>query len=294
VYLSQTNHIHSGHLDPNIWTTDGPDSNIYGLEPNYGCCTANFPQGWPKFTSGLFLRSTADDGLVLASYAPCSVNTKLLDGTVVTISVQTEYPFSEDISILVTSSRNFPLYLRIPEWVKDDSTSWVQVGNAQRDSVIPGKFKVISVGGSTPTQISVHLSMPIRIEQGVNSAAILKRGPLLFALKIGSKWTELRHYHSNSSDWQIDPTTSWNFALNLTSDIPVDRHGITPVPFSPWGCPLTATAQGRLLPSWGIVKNSAAPPPVSPVTSDSPLQSIPLLPFGCTDLRISQFPVLKN
>jgi uncharacterized protein len=38
-----------------IYTNNGPDSNLYGLEPNFGCCTANMHQGWPKFTAHLWM-----------------------------------------------------------------------------------------------------------------------------------------------------------------------------------------------------------------------------------------------
>jgi len=35
------------------WATNGPESNIFGLEPNFGCCTANMHQGWPKLAASL-------------------------------------------------------------------------------------------------------------------------------------------------------------------------------------------------------------------------------------------------
>ncbi|MGA8727796.1 MAG: beta-L-arabinofuranosidase domain-containing protein [Terracidiphilus sp.] len=65
-YNQEPNQVEcSLHQKP--WTTDGPESNLYGLEPNFGCCTANFNQGWPKFTNSLFMRSggqESEEGLV--------------------------------------------------------------------------------------------------------------------------------------------------------------------------------------------------------------------------------------
>jgi uncharacterized protein len=48
------------------WSTNGPDSNLFGLEPNFGCCTANLHQGWPKLVSNLWM-ATPDDGLVMVA-----------------------------------------------------------------------------------------------------------------------------------------------------------------------------------------------------------------------------------
>jgi hypothetical protein len=52
-----------------LFTTNGPQSNLYGLEPNYGCCTSNMHQGWPKLVAHLWMK-TPGEGLVAAAYAP--------------------------------------------------------------------------------------------------------------------------------------------------------------------------------------------------------------------------------
>lgn len=46
-YDQQSNQIQVGLLTK-PWTTNGPESNLYGLAPHLGCCTAVYHQGWPK------------------------------------------------------------------------------------------------------------------------------------------------------------------------------------------------------------------------------------------------------
>ena len=71
-YDQQVNQVQCTINPDHGWTTNGPESNLYGLEPNFGCCTANMHQGWPKFVAHLWMR-TPDEGLVAAAYAPCRV-----------------------------------------------------------------------------------------------------------------------------------------------------------------------------------------------------------------------------
>ena len=46
-YLQAVNEINAIKADPHTWQHDGDMAETYGLEPNYGCCTANFNQGAP-------------------------------------------------------------------------------------------------------------------------------------------------------------------------------------------------------------------------------------------------------
>jgi len=71
---------------------------------------------------------------------------------------------------------------------------------------------------------------------------------------------------------------------------------IPSVPFSTTGTlPTTITAQARNLNYGGAkVWDNVATPPHSPIASSAPLETITLVPFGATNVRVSVFPQLEN
>jgi hypothetical protein len=54
-----------------------------------------------------------------------------------------------------------------------------------------------------------------------------------------------------------------------------------------------ASNPGRRLPGWQDSGGDAVPMPTSPVDSDQPVEQLTLIPYGCTNLRITEFPTLK-
>jgi uncharacterized protein len=278
------------------WSTNGDDSNLFGLEPNFGCCTANLHQGWPKFVSSLWMAAPGG-GLVAAAYAPSEV-TREINGNPVTIREETDYPFRGDVrlTIAIEHETEFPLVLRIPQWA---GVATVQV-NGQ--SALPSDAADSETGFFTLRRpwkngdvVTVSLPMQPRSVRSFHNSVVFERGPLVFSLPLEAKWDALKHYAMQSADWQLTPSIPWNYAVALTRCGPnVVEQPVSATPFDVQHPPVVLQVEARRLPEWKETGNSAGTLPSSPVSSSEPLQTLRLVPYGAAKLRITAFPYLNE
>ncbi len=280
------------------WTTDGPESNIYGLAPHFGCCTANFHQGWPKFNASLWMASH-DGGLTAAAYAPCEVNT-MVRGTAVQLAVDTDYPFREQIHITIQRADGieFPLRLRIPGWAQTGATLRI---NGEAQIVAPAAtFAVLHRAWKSGDTIDLTLPIAPRVLSGYNGSLSVRAGALVFSLPIDADWLKLRD-RGPASDWQAFPASSWNYAIAATSakrpiegELTLKQAAVGSPPFTRRAPGLTVEGRARKVPGWRAIDGVADPMPESPVASSEPLETVTLIPYAAAKLRITAFPQLKS
>ena len=281
------------------WGTDGPESNLYGLEPNFGCCTANFHQGWPKFTASLVMRtgaSSQDEGLAAAAYAPCEVRT-IIRGRQVHLIEETNYPFQGKVKFTINpeSAVRFPLQIRIPAWAAGTT---IDVNGQPASSPAAGSFATVDRTWKSGDRVEISFPFQPRVSRGFNDSIAIERGPLVFSYGIGESWVKLRD-RGMTADWQVFPTDQWNYALSIDPDaavetIAVDEKEVVASPFARRSTPVRLSVKARKLDQWRPEDGAANPPPQSPVTTDHPEETIVLIPYAAAKLRITAFPLANK
>jgi uncharacterized protein len=277
---------------PREWSTNGQDANLYGLTPEFGCCTANMHQGWPKLASSLWM-GTIDGGLAAVAYAPNEVEAIVGENVKVHIAEETEYPFRETVQLTVNPANpvKFPLKLRIPAWAQGAT---VAMGGAPVNGVQSGTYLVISREWRKGDRVQIRFPMPPRISRWENNSIAIERGPLVFSLRMGESWTKLES-DALAPDWEVRPTTPWNYGLVVDAAHPamsvkVVEAPIGEYPFSESAAPVELIMRARRVPEWQMVDGSAGPLPESPVKGTLPEEQVTLVPYGAAKLRITAFP----
>ncbi len=307
-YFSQANQVVCSVGDSGFFNAYAGKSQVYGLLSGYPCCTCNLHQGWPKFAQHLWLAS-ADGGLAALAYAPSRVTTTIGGGQTVSLREETLYPFDETVRFTIESPAEFPLHLRIPGWC---AAATLKVNGELQPPAKAGSIAIVQRRWKRGDVVELSLPMTIRKSEWDQRSVAIERGPLLFALRVEETWSVVPPAAPATAPAEAGdrtlrecrPATPWNYALlesklqNLAQGFAVVRSAAAGKTY-PWnlaGAPVELRTAAVRLPEWTTPKNHAGCPPPSPVAmpANAAAETIRLIPYGCTTLRISGFPWINE
>ena len=291
-YVQQVNQIEVSRKKRG-WYDAYNEANLFGLAPNFGCCAANMHQGWPKL-AGVLAMAT-QDGIALPVYAPCSAVLDLR-GTTVHLSEETDYPFDGEIHIKIEKIENeansleFTLRLRLPSWAEDYSLSY---NGMQTETETVNGYLVLKKAFSAGDQITLSLPLKLRLVPEASGGATVHYGALLLALPIAAE-TRVVRGKPPFADYEFLPRGEWRFGIGEYSlaNAVITHAEPGELPFDTEHPPLTVSLPLAPAPHWKRAQNSAGPVPKPFSAAAGDFIPLKLIPYGCTQLRVTQFPIV--
>ncbi|KAI1390096.1 uncharacterized protein F4822DRAFT_224318 [Hypoxylon trugodes] len=303
-YVQQENQPWSRNLSvsPGMWVNVGSHGNVFGLEPNYPCCTVNHPQAYPKFLANSFTL-TEDGGIAHVHLIPGSVATSLGNNKV-TIQADTNYPFGMNIRYTITSFSDFSFYVRIPGWADKSSTITLPGGKTTQISPSDQGLQKVDVGRGI-NFVSVNFNTEPRVVTRANNTAAIYYGPLLYSLYIEADVSDTppvafsgdtipsASTTSHTHDHVIEPASTWNIAID-TSQIKVAQADVSTLSNPIWdlGAPPNELRVAAVEIDWPLEYDTAADPPLEPKIIGKPF-SARFVPFGSAKIHMAHLPVVE-
>ncbi len=277
-------------------------NNVYGPFAGYTCCTANMHQGWPKYISHLWY-ATTDGGVAALVYGPNKLETKLPNGVELTIDEQTQYPFEDQIKFIVQPSKpsDFPIEFRVPIWCKE---AIIHVNGKEIKREKGGLIVRIKRTWNKNDQVDLFFPNEITTKNWAKNSRSIEKGALIYALKIKEEVT--KQIHPQEGEYlEIMPKSDWNFGLlktTITNPIPNTSFQTVPFPkdfkWNSMSSPFEITTLGKKIPDWKT-QDGVAHQPITTRTGvyegsvNKESETIHLIPFGFTRLRVVAFPVVN-
>lgn len=261
--------------------TNGPEAHLFGLEPNFGCCTANFSQGFPKLALTAFMYK--GDRIINSLAVPSR-----LDADGISISLSTEYPFRNKMSYAINAEREFDFVIRIPSFAEN-----IRVNG---EKAVKGDFEIHI--GKGRSEITVEFDTYPELKERPDKLYAVKMGSLLFSVPVKYR-SKMHEYTKNGverkfpyCDYELIPEGEWGYGF-CSKSLTAEYKGVSEVPFSESYPPVIVKANMQKI-HWGLrfpYRSMCRRLPKS-LKADSDKQEITLIPYGCAKLRMTEMPLL--
>lgn len=289
-YVQMTNQVECTRMPQGKmpFNSNNEEAHTFGLEPHFGCCTANFGQGWPKFALSTVMRT--EKGLAVTVLAPVRVQTRVA-GREVCLTVDTEYPFRDSLRIRVMPEEplEFELSVRIPGFAR---AAQIRVGQETRDAV-PGSFYMIKRCWKKEDGVVVELRYQEEFAERPSGMWALRRGPLFYAMPIEAEHERIEYERDGVErkfpycDYAVRPKSDWayGFGAGPVREVQAEMPGM---PFDREKPPVMLETEMVPL-DWKKEDGMCRERPESVEPLGAPVKKR-LYPYGCTTLRMAEMP----
>ena len=283
-YLQMSNQIACERFPAKpIFRTNRGEAHLFGLEPNYGCCTANFNQAWPKFALSAFMHS----GDTVLSAIPIPA---ILKDDGLTVSLKTNYPFDNALAYDIESDKPICLKVRVPSFAQN-----LRVNGQLTTYCAELSFEIPA---GQPTHIDIAFdTLPHLVERPYDLKCV-QCGSLVFSLPISYE-KKMLEFERNGvvrkfpyCDYEYSPTSPWNYAYS-SPFFQLEKRDVSDIPFSSENPPVVLKAEVKRI-SWGLedgFTSVCAKVPQSRIPL-SEAETVELYPYGCAKLRMTELPLL--
>ena len=266
-----------------LFRTNNSEAHLFGLEPHYGCCTANFNQGWPKLALSAFMHSgnTIINSMLLPSRLCCDTADICLD---------TEYPFVNTLKYKIVAKKDLDFEIRIPSFAEN-----VILDGKPCD----GGNITLSFKNGEEKEFTLSFDTKAFIEKRPHGLNTVKCGSLVFSLpvKYEKKMLEYERYGVERKfpycDYELYPKSEWAYGF-ACDEIEIERRGISTCAFSENYPAVVAKVKVKKI-DWGFEDGfntvCAKIPECTKGIGD--VAEVELFPYGCAKLRMTELPFVQ-
>lgn len=274
------------------------------------CCPAQAVRVIPEFVRSMCLEN-ADNDVYLFCYGPAAIHTATLE-----LEMDTLYPFRDSITLRIRKADAQTIHVRIPAWCTAPSAT--VNGIAYALTANQDGFAQLPVKLNTGDAVELHFPMEIKIVKVDDSdhaskfPLSIERGPLVYAIPVPEKWIpyEGKPITPLPEDWswyKATPDLSFAngahkhiafktapWAKAIDEKITANQVRVTEIPVSGYvweNPPVKLEVPMYNAPeSYITVGHRTQESFEVPLRTEGEAHLCTMVPYGCTNLRISYVP----